>query len=322
MRPTTHPQSGFRAPLNHVLGTEANVRILRVLALAGTPLGQGELARRASLQPAGVRRVVASLARLGIIEAVGAGPRQQVRWRDEYPLAPLLRGLFKAETERVERLLNRLRHAAEALTPRPDAMWIEGSFAAGQDRPGDPLLIGVLARSGEAERIGELLRKDPAELERAEDVTIEFRVRSRADLIALPRAEQDALARAIPVYGLPPGSVFGEPAASTSRQTRTHAEQDTRALALARAVATKLAKDPGLIQLARDRIARRLSEASPQEQAELREWDHVLRTMSQARLHAFLTDPGERATRLRQTLPFLGMLSQAERDAVLRKTTG
>jgi hypothetical protein len=44
-------------------------------------------------------------------------------------------------------------------------------------------------------------------------------------------------------------------------------------------------------------------------------------TMSPSRLQRFLTEPSERATRLRQTLPLLDVLSPAERDAVLASTS-
>lgn len=319
MRPTSQPQSALRTPLNHLLGREANVRILRVLATAGAPLGRGELARRAALQASGVRLVVDRLATLGVIELVGTGARQQVRWREEYPLAPLLRGLFEAEAARVERLTATLKRAAGALAPPPNAVWIEGPFAVGADRRGDMLLIGVVTTSGDAERVGERFRGTLAEIERVEDVTIELRVRSRADLAALPWAEREVLARATSVFGLPPEALVGAPTKTPGRHRgRTHADQDARALALAAAIAAKLTVDPGLIPRTRQQIARRMAEASPREQAELREWDLVLRTMSLARLRSLLTDRGERATRLRQTLPFLGILSPAERATALQ----
>jgi hypothetical protein len=57
--------------------------------------------------------------------------------------------------------------------------------------------------------------------------------------------------------------------------------------------------------------------ASPQERHELDEWAHSLRTASPGRLRRLLVDPGERATRLRQTLPFLGILSPEERRTVM-----
>ena len=70
---------------------------------------------------------------------------------------------------------------------------------------------------------------------------------------------------------------------------------------------------------ARAFITSRLTKAAPGEQRELREWDRILRTMSTARLRRFLVDPGERATRLRQTLPFVGALTAEERARVARK---
>jgi hypothetical protein len=322
MRPTTHSQSALRAPLNHLLGTEANVRLLRVLATAGTTLGPGELARRATLQPSGVRRAVDQLAARGIVEILGAGPRPQVGWREAHPLGPALRSLFEAEAARVERILTGLKHAAGTVAPPPVSVWIEGPAARGMDRPGDPLLVGVIAPSAEAENAGTQLRDRLAELEVAEDVTIELHVRTRADLAALSRAERDELALAISVFGLPPAALVGKQTPpSAERNKRSHAILDTSALALAEAVAAKLAEDPGLVQHARQRIARRLEEASSHEQAELREWDLVLRTMSPARLRRFLTDRGERATRLRQTLPFLEVLSPGERDTALGGST-
>jgi hypothetical protein len=42
--------------------------------------------------------------------------------------------------------------------------------------------------------------------------------------------------------------------------------------------------------------------------------------MSLPRLRRFLVDSGERATRLRQTLPFVDALSNDERDAILKES--
>jgi hypothetical protein len=232
-------------------------------------------------------------------------------------LARPLRALFEAEAARLERILDGLRRAATALLPPPDALWVEGTIAAGLDRPGDPLVGGVVARSGEAERVGERLRELVAALERKEDVTVEFRLRTRAELVALSPAERGALTRVLPVFGLPAEAVLSRPSSTAAYRRRTHADQDDRTLALAQAIAAKLAADPGLVPRARKRLARRLALATPAERRELREWDRVLQTVSLARLQRLLTDRGERATRLRQTLPFLDALSPAERKAVL-----
>src|SRR3972149_6177663 len=77
MRPISRLQSALRCPLNHLLGTEANVRVLRVILLSDIPIGVSEIARLAELQPSGVARVCARLEDLGVIEAVGRGPRDR-----------------------------------------------------------------------------------------------------------------------------------------------------------------------------------------------------------------------------------------------------
>lgn len=98
----------------------------------------------------------------------------------------------------------------------------------------------------------------------------------------------------------------------------THEEHDARARRLAVAIAAKLKADPGLAALAADRVRRRAKEASAGEQQELAEWARLLSTLSPARLRAFLVEDSERATRLRQSLPALQLLSSTEREAVLR----
>lgn len=87
---------------------------------------------------------------------------------------------------------------------------------------------------------------------------------------------------------------------------------------MSRAVAKKLSTHPELASRARRYILGRTRKASASERATLEEWDEILTTMSIPRLRRFLTDPGPRATRLRQSLPFVDALSQQEREA-LRK---
>jgi hypothetical protein len=98
---------------------------------------------------------------------------------------------------------------------------------------------------------------------------------------------------------------------------RRHADLDARALGIARAIARRLRHDPTLTKRALRFVEQRMAGASPQERHELDEWAHILRTASTARLRRLLVDPGERATRLRQTLPFLGILSPEQRRTVI-----
>jgi hypothetical protein len=105
---------------------------------------------------------------------------------------------------------------------------------------------------------------------------------------------------------------------STDRvRAKRHSDLDARGLAFGNAIAAAIKEDPVLIERARAWIETRMKKASAGERRELEEWRRLLRTTSPARLRRVLTDPGERATRLRQTMPFLDALSAAERDALI-----
>ena len=75
------------------------------------------------------------------------------------------------------------------------------------------------------------------------------------------------------------------------------------------------------MRLALRQVAARAKTASPQERRELLEWERILATMSPARLERLLVEPSERATRQRQSLPALALLTPAERCAVLASKT-
>src|SRR5262245_27947252 len=97
MRPPKHRHSPFLQPLDEILGTQANVRLLRVLALRRTPLTAGELAKRALLGRTSIYPALRQLERAGIVEFVGAGSQRLVQLRDRHPLSRILRDLFRSE---------------------------------------------------------------------------------------------------------------------------------------------------------------------------------------------------------------------------------
>jgi predicted transcriptional regulator len=81
MRPSKEHQNRLVNPLNEIFGTQANVRLLRVLALQNTPLTAGELAKRAMLGRTSIYPALYELERVGVIEFIGAGPRKLVPLR-------------------------------------------------------------------------------------------------------------------------------------------------------------------------------------------------------------------------------------------------
>src|SRR4051812_10347231 len=125
MKTPHRPQNALRTPLNTLLGTEANVRLLRVLVLDGGPVGAGELARRAGLGRTTIYPVLEALLKTGIVEFVGVGARRQSRFREGHPLGKALVDLFTAEADRVTDLAAKLGSLLKHHPLRPTDAWLE-----------------------------------------------------------------------------------------------------------------------------------------------------------------------------------------------------
>jgi hypothetical protein len=320
MRPAKTSQGNLVAPLNRILGTEANVRLLRVLSEAGEPLAQPEVARRAQMDASGVRRALDSLAAEGIVERAGSGARTPVRLREAHPLASALRGLFAEERGRAADIVEDIRQVGAELPIQPRALWLSPPAQVGADSL-ETMHLAVLAGAREVDGIARTLRDRLREVQRRRDAVIEVRGYTLADLQTLSADARAELAAARPILGpAPAGLLAGDAPPATSNRTwsRGHARQDRRALLLGRAIGERIARDPALIERARE-YARRMAASSPGVRLEMEEWEAILDTLPPARLRAFLADPGERATRLRQSLPFLAVLTPAEREDLFRK---
>jgi hypothetical protein len=318
-RPTT-PQSALRAPLNSILGSEANVRLLRELILAETSLTAGELARRAVLGRTSVYPVLESLEVAGIVEFLGAGAQRQVRYRKEHPLASPIAALFRQESDRVHVLSKMLGDAVATIKPAPTSAWLEGDVLVGRDRIGETITCVLLGDPGALPQQVDALSRVLSKVERKLDVHIEVRGITRSELASRTPSQQKQLADAILLHGVPPAALL--PLTKRSRAAFTsHADHDVGARRLGIAIAEKLKRDPGLIPRAIRRVRQRMRTASPQEGRELEEWLRALMMKSPSRLRQLLEEPTERATRLRQTLPMLDLLTLTERDAVLASTS-
>jgi hypothetical protein len=95
---------------------------------------------------------------------------------------------------------------------------------------------------------------------------------------------------------------------------RTHEWIDRRSLALHDAVAAKLEARPELLEVARANLRRWPPDNRA---AALDEWARLLDTLSLPALIVLLRASDERATRLRQSSPFAGVLTPQERQAIL-----
>jgi hypothetical protein len=99
---------------------------------------------------------------------------------------------------------------------------------------------------------------------------------------------------------------------------RTHQHIDRRTLALHRAVAAKIRLEPALMQVALNNIARWEARGFSRAQPYLNEWKRIIGQGADFALRS-MVDPGEQATALRQSSPFAGVLTPAERTAILRE---
>jgi DNA-binding transcriptional ArsR family regulator len=319
MRPPAEPQSALRNPLNDVLGREAHVRILRVLGAAEAPIGKAELARQADLNPSGVRRALGVLIELGIVEEVGKTPRPPVRLRKKHSLSGVLRDLYRAERARFDLLVESLREMVSRVRPPPRSAWVQGPVARGTDKPGDPVLVGVLTSARNAASAREQLLSMLPKFVSDPDVQVVLKTCTLADMNASTELEEELQGAILLVAPHPLQLLDSRRAAGDMATGYLHSHMDRQALALARAIADRIPKDPELIPRAVSYLRRRMEQASARERPELNEWLDLLETKSVAQVRSLLLDPGERATRLRQSLPFLEVLTETERIELLQR---
>jgi hypothetical protein len=102
--------------------------------------------------------------------------------------------------------------------------------------------------------------------------------------------------------------------AAARRPWSNHAVLDARSLALHAVIARKIERDPRVLAKARRNLDR-WRKARGRESHALAEWRAML-TRPWQEVAAFLVDPGEHATRLRQSSPFAGVLTATERGRI------
>jgi hypothetical protein len=321
MRPTKHPESSLVAPLNKVFRTEANVRVLRLLSLTGQPLSKAHVAERTHLDPSGVRRAIDYLITHGVVEDVGAGAHRPVQLREQHPLAEALRTLFQAEAACAQEVIDELRQAAKSIRPPPKAVWMMPPVLSSEHGELEQIEIGVLSSIVEVDRAAQQLRDELWEIQRKSDVLWEVRAYVMADLDILSSPQEEALNAAIPLWGPPPEHFLhrDEDRGAQRARIRNHVDLDMRAIKLSRAIGDRILRDPTIIDRARAYIQKYLRNAPPGERKEMEEWLGLLNSLSPQRLRKFLIGTGMRATRLRQSLPFLAVLTPKEREAILQE---
>ena len=323
MRPRKPLLQTLRAPLDQILGTEAHVRLLRALAHADAPLSRGQLAERIGVSRPGVYTAADRLKKAGIVEEVGSGSHRSVALRKGHPLSGALRLLFAAERAVYDAMRADLHDLAGTIPGEVRSAWIEDGGPGGRSDPAGPVRLGVLLSSRATAELSERWRPRLREIEERYDVSIELRPATVADLDIADEETTVRLRNAEVLYGPPPLSFLeagGRRSAGPPPALR-HADLDLRSLAIGGWLARRLDHDPTLPVRARSWLVRKMASAPEREQPDLRDWLQLLDGRSVPRVQHLLTDPSERATRLRQSNPFLPILTEKER-AVMAEETG
>ena len=179
MRPIASGQGPLRYPLNEIFGTQAHVRLLRVMAneVEG-PLTVVDVARHAGLTVPGAKKALEKLLQSGFVSRVGGGRKHQYEIRRSDRLMQIVVELFQAEKSRYEQLLAAIKQEIKNLIPPPQAAWIQAT----PKEINEPLIVGLLH---ESLHLSECVRQLRAGLHRVEkdfDLTIELEGHTKADI--------------------------------------------------------------------------------------------------------------------------------------------
>ena len=105
------------------------------------------------------------------------------------------------------------------------------------------------------------------------------------------------------------------PVRALSGGTLKHRVIEARSLAMHCLAAQKIMREPALLDGVRRTLDAWRARYGKEAPRALGEWAAILR-LPWPQIAAFITDPGERATRLRQSTPFAGVLGARERERV------
>lgn len=301
MRPIATSQDGLQFPLNDLLGTEAHVRILRVLSVDSDPIGAPDIAEQAEMSLPGARKALKRLSKTGRVVRYGTGRQQLYALRPGDPIIAGLVKLFDVESLRYESLLSDIRRSVSELSPPPYSVWI----IAADDLEENILTLGLLSASSTLMRLKQELRKKLYFVEQEHDLTIEIRGFTKADLPTLATADSIIHTEI----------AFDQPNEGAGIML-SHDEVDARSIERSVALVSLVNENPALISKARHHVRRLLRENQGTANQDLQEWVEILESYSKQRLLKFLTSQSERAYRLRQSSPFYAILSPYEREFV------
>lgn len=306
MRPIVSDQNLLRCPLNTILGTEAQVRLLRVLSAEESgSLAVPDIAERSGITTRGTRKALKRLLYSGFVVRVGGGRKHQYKLLHSDQLVKALSMLFQNERDRYEALLSAIKTEIGEMVPYALAAWVQ-NFPKDFD---DPLLIGVLHESKRLADYIERLQKRLQRIESDFDLTIEVIGYTKADLPDLEADEVFPLFSVLPFPDRLSREIYAK--------SMTHLEKDQQMVELSRRLADAIKYDSSLVQRAKEHNERLLNSVQGSATKDIQEWLDILETYSIRRLAQFIISTSERANRLRQSNPIFAILNAEERRRIL-----
>jgi len=316
MNESNNQHSALKFPLNDILGSKGHVKVLRRLSEAEHPMSPSELINKTSLSRQGVYDVVQRLVENGIVQYVGSGKQQQIILREEYPLADIISELFHKERKRYGDLIEEVKGLIEDLDMKPKSAWIFGKLAKKSDEYGDPVRIAILGDANTIDDITARFRERlyDKNIEQEFDITIDISGVTIADIESRPQIYGDNI---IMLWGMAPQYYLSDWQEERGGKS-SHQDFDQQSLLDAELWTELLKRNPGLIKRTVQDLQDRIQETRSGEKKELEEWKHILESMSFQRLKKFMESDSERATRLRQSLPFWPVLTENEREELMK----
>ena len=310
MRPISKGQNVFRYPLNAILGTEAQIRLLRVMIMeVNGPISIVDAAERADLTTLGARKAMKKLVDSGFVRAVGGGRKLQYKISQNDILVRPIAALFSAENDRFDHIMGSIRNCIEIVEPPPISAWIP-SLPSDSEHA---IRICILQNARNLRVTIQNLRILFQELEREMDMTIELSGYTKADT---PQQELGSLH----LYGLPPSGDFNKIGIMSG--VVSHEMQDKRLLEICRIIGKMINEDRSIIERAEQHTEVILKGKPNSASGDIEEWRDILQNYSARRLVQFLSSEEDRAIRLRQSCPFLAVLSEKEKERVLKEIGG
>lgn len=132
--------------LNHVLGTNAKVDLLRILIQLDSPTSGREAERLARVTHRSAVKALGELAMVGVLKLTTTPGTHLYQINRDHDFVPPLEALFRAEAARLTSLADEVRNALRELNleQRISSVTVFGSAARGDTRPDSDLDLLVL----------------------------------------------------------------------------------------------------------------------------------------------------------------------------------